>query len=45
MKSLKDDFFLKDSELALVGKETNISFGIGDLVLVKLSAVNRRKKN
>ena len=45
VKSLKDDFFfLKDSGLALVGKETNISFGIGDLVLVKLSAVKPEER-
>ena len=40
VRSLKDDYFhLDDSESALVGQETNISFGIGDYVLVKLSAV------
>ena len=37
-------FFFKDSELALVGKETNISFGIGDLVRVKLSAVKPEER-
>ena len=40
VKSLKDDYFyVGDSETALVGRETNTSFGIGDLVLVKLLAV------
>ena len=41
VRSLKDDYFqLDDGESALVGQETNTSFGIGDFVLVKLSAVN-----
>ena len=40
VRSLKDDyFFFVESDLTLVGQETNSSFGIGDSVLVKLSAV------
>jgi ribonuclease R len=40
VRSLKDDYFyFEESDLTLVGQETNSSFGIGDSVLVKLSAV------
>ncbi|MEC8300032.1 MAG: ribonuclease R [Pseudomonadota bacterium] len=40
VRSLKNDYFyFRDSEYALVGQETNTSFGIGDLVRVKLLAV------
>ena len=40
VKSLKDDYFyLRESDLVLVGQETNSSFRVGDSVLVKVSAV------
>ena len=40
VRSLKDDYFyFEENDLTLVGQETNSSFGIGDSVLVKLSAV------
>tara|TARA_A100001015_G_scaffold285714_1_gene353577 strand:+ start:26 stop:2248 length:2223 start_codon:yes stop_codon:yes gene_type:complete len=40
VRSLKDDYFyFEENDLTLVGQETNSSFGVGDTVLVKLSAV------
>ena len=40
VRSLKDEYFyFRESDLALVGQETNSSFGIGDSVFVKVLAV------